>query len=216
MKERTRAALQRTLARHPELEVCAASIEQAYELLVERFRRGAKLLLCGNGGSATDATHIAGELAKAYLLRRKPRPQTIAKIMAGLPGPDPECLVDLEEALPAISLTTNTALLTATANDNNPQLVFAQQVMAYGAERDIVFGLTTSGTSGNVIRAFQTARVLGLSSICLTSVRAPAWIYDLVDIVIAVPGRTTPSVQELHLPVYHALCEMVESELFSE
>ncbi|TVR58343.1 MAG: SIS domain-containing protein [Spirochaetaceae bacterium] len=214
MKERTMSALERTIVRHPRLEGCRASIKTAYETLLAAFAAGAKLLLCGNGGSAADATHIAGELAKAYLLRRAPREQIAEKIRAGLPGPDASCLLALEEALPAISLTTNSALLTATANDVSAELVFAQQVMAYGRAGDVVLGLTTSGSSANVVRAFQTARVLGLSSICLTGSRAPEWLRDLVDVVIAVPESSTPSVQELHLPVYHALCEMLESELF--
>ena len=214
MKERTKSALERTISTHPRLEPCRASVERAYEVLLAAFTAGAKLLLCGNGGSAADATHIAGELAKAYLLRRAPRPEIVKKIEAGVPGPDASCLLALEEALPAISLTTNAALLTATANDVNAELVFAQQVIAYGRPGDVLLGLTTSGTSANVVRAFQTARVLGLSSICLTGVRAPEWLSDLVDVVIAVPESSTPAVQELHLPVYHALCEMIESELF--
>lgn len=213
MKERTSTAFERIFEGYPALLDCREPIARAYELLLGCFRSGKKLLLCGNGGSAADATHIAGELAKAFLLRRAPE-TAFREALASLPGPDPDALRNLEQALPAVSLAANTALITAVANDTDPELVFAQQVMAYGSAGDVVLGLTTSGASANVVRAFQTGRARGLSSVCLTSLRAPSWLHDLVDVLVAVPAETTPAVQELHLPVYHALCEMIESELF--
>lgn len=214
MKNRTEAAFARTLARYPALASCRDSISRACELVTDTFQRGGSLLLCGNGGSSSDATHIAGELAKSYLLRRPPAREFASGVAAGLPGPDPSPLLDLEEAVPAISLTTNSALLTAIGNDIGAELVFAQQVMAYGHPGDILFGITTSGGSVNVVRALQTARLRKLSSICLTSHGAPGWLRELVDVVIAAPGETTPEIQEYHLPIYHLLCEAVESELF--
>lgn len=214
MKNRTTAAFERVYQRYPAIERCGDAIVRACDLLVEVFGNGGSLLLCGNGGSSSDATHIAGELAKSYLLRRPPGREFFAAVEAGLPGPDPAPLLNLEAALPAISLTTNSALLTAIANDAGAELVFAQQVMGYGRPGDVVLGISTSGSSLNVARAFQTARLRGLSSICLTSRRAPNWLFELADVVIAVPVDSTPEIQELHLPIYHLMCEVVESELF--
>ena len=216
MNVRSIRALEEMTARHPALTACRADIDRACGLLVETFRSGGTLLICGNGGSAADADHIAGELAKSFLLRRPPDAAFAAGVREGLPGPDPACLLELTEALPAISLAAHGALITAVANDLGGELIFAQQVMAYGRPGDVLLGLTTSGSSANVARTFQTARLKGLRSICLTGRRAPEWLAELVGIVIAVPAAETASVQELHLPVYHALCAVVESELFAE
>ena len=202
--------------RFPALDSQGAAIRSACSVAVTVFEQGGQLLVCGNGGSAADSIHIAGELAKSYLLRRPLTGETRAAIEAGIPGPDSSVLLRLESAVPVIALPANVALVSAIMNDIGPESVFAQQVIAHGRAGDLLLGLTTSGSSDNVIRAFQAAHVKRMKTICLTGSAAPEWLGELVDIVITVPAEKTPEVQELHLPVYHAFCEIVESELFDE
>jgi len=205
--------IEQLISAYPELEACATDIQAAFEILRTCYRQGGKLLTCGNGGSAADAEHIVGELMKGYLLKR-PIPEEMRLKLASISQQDGDYLADhLQGALPAISLVSQTSLLSAIANDTAADMVYAQQVYAYGREGDVLIGLSTSGNSRNVIYAMQVARALGLHTIGLTGSTGGA-LKPLCDICICVPGESTPMIQERHLPIFHVLCAMLEEEFF--
>ncbi len=195
------------LRRHPELD--ATAVRAAFALLAAAFLAGGKVLVCGNGGSAADAEHIVGELMKGMNTRRT----APAFVRAALPpGELGEYLADrLEQALPAISLVSQAGLITAIGNDTAADLVFAQQVLGYGRPGDVLWAISTSGRARNVMLAAVTARAAGLRVLAMTGAGGLP-LGDHADVQIAVPGETTPAVQELHLPVYHALCAALEAQ----
>ena len=199
--------------RYPDLEVCKADIWRAYELLELAYRSGRKLLVCGNGGSASDSEHIVGELMKEFKLKRK----VYSDHAAALKEIDPELgqvLADnLQGALPAISLTGHSSLQTAFMNDAVPELVFAQQVNGYGKPGDVFLGISTSGNSKNVLYAAVNAKAKGLKVIGLTGARENK-LMKFADVCIRVPETETYKIQEYHLPVYHCLCLMLEEKFF--
>jgi phosphoheptose isomerase len=205
--------LAQLLARHPELVNCGPSILAAYELLAHCFWNGGKLLVCGNGGSAADSEHVVGELMKGFKSRR-PIPAKLRAQLVERYGAHGGYLADnLQGALPALSLISHTALAAAFAGEVAPDLVFAQQVYAYGRQGDAILGLSTSGDSPNVLYAFQVGRELGLHTVCLTGLDGSR-MEQVCDVTVCVPGAKPVEVQELHLPVYHALCEMLEQTFF--
>ena len=163
-------------------------IAASAEILLSSYRNNNKLLLCGNGGSASDAQHIAAELVGRFYLDR--------------PGINAE------------TLTVNTSSLTSITNDYSFDNVFARQVEAKGCPGDVLLGLTTSGTSKNIIAAFEKARNIGMRNICLTGENAPESLDTLCDVVIRVPSSCTPRIQEVHILLGHILCEYIEMELF--
>lgn len=201
------------LERYPQLSVCKADIRKAYELLEAAYQNGRKLLVCGNGGSASDSEHIVGELMKEFKLKRK----VFSDHAAMLKAIDPELgqvLADhLQGALPAISLTGHSSLQTAYMNDAVPELVFAQQVNGYGKHGDVFLGISTSGNSKNVLYAAVNAKAKGLMVIGLTGAKENK-LMKFADVCIRVPETETYKIQELHLPVYHALCLMLEEKFF--
>ena len=200
------------ISRYPILDACRASIAAAEEALVACFRSGGKLLLCGNGGSAADCDHIAGELGKAFL-KKRPIPEDKCAAMSAL-CPEVAPLLDrLEDALPAIPLPSLTALLTAYGNDREAELGFAQATLSLGKSGDILLAISTSGNSKNVLAAAKVARALGMRVIALTGEGGGA-LAAFTDVLLAVPERETFKVQELHLPIYHYLCAAVEERLF--
>lgn len=200
------------LLRYPTLAACRQKIAAAEEALLACFRAGGKLLLCGNGGSAADCDHIAGELGKAFL-KKRPIPEERRAAMAER-CPEVAPLLDrLEDALPAIPLTSLTALLTAYGNDREAELGFAQATLSLGKAGDILLAISTSGNSKNVLAAAKVARALGMRVIALTGEGGGA-LGALADITLAVPERETFKVQELHLPLYHYLSAAVERRLF--
>jgi D-sedoheptulose 7-phosphate isomerase len=213
----------RLVQNYPDLEPCQADVVRAYETLAACFRAGGKLLICGNGGSAADCEHIVGELMKGFL---RPRP-TPASVSAALKAADPatgDYLTDhLQGALPAISLVSQTSLMTAFANDVAPDMVFAQQVYGYGRAGDdsparwragdVVLGISTSGNSRNVLHAVRVGRALGLTAIGLTG-QSGGQLPGLCDVTIRVPYTTVTEIQERHLAVYHALCAQLEEDFF--
>lgn len=207
--------LQILIERYPKLAVCKEDIRKAYVLLEEAFRNGMKLLVCGNGGSASDSEHIVGELMKEFKLKRK----VYGSQAAALKEIDPELgqvLADnLQGALPAISLTGHSSLQTAFMNDVVPELVFAQQVNGYGNPGDVFLGISTSGNSKNVLYAAVNAKAKGLKVIGLTGCKENR-LMKYTDVCIRVPESETYKVQELHLPVYHCLCLMLEEKFFGE
>ncbi len=199
--------------RAPGLNECAADIQAAFELLAATYRNGGKLLICGNGGSAADSEHIVGELMKGYLAKR-PLPDALRQKFNAVFPDDGAYLADhLQGALPAISLVSQSSLLTAFANDVAADMIFAQQVYGYGRPGDVLLAISTSGNAANVVRATQVARVMGIHPIGLTGRRGGA-LKGLCDIAIRVPADETPFIQEYHIAVYHTLCAMLESEFF--
>jgi len=167
----------------------APKIIQVAELLVDAFRNGKKLLVMGNGGSAADAQHLAGEIVGRFRLER--------------PG------------LPAIALNTDTSILTAVGNDYGFEAIFRRQVEAHGQEGDVVIGISTSGSSPNVLSALRLAREKGCRTVGLLG-KDGGSIKDLVDIDLTVPGHDTPRIQEGHITIIHILCELVEEALYGE
>ncbi len=211
--ETTESLFEALFARRAELAPLRGEIRAAFELLRTCYRDGGKVLICGNGGSAADSDHIAGELLKGFRLKR-PLPANLrAKLVAREPTLGAVQAERLQGGLPAIALSAHAALLTAFANDVDPELVFAQQVNAFGRSGDLLIAITTSGNSRSVLHAAVTAGALGLSVIGLTG-RDGGRLPPLCDVVIRVPESETSLVQELHLPIYHTLCAMVELELF--
>ena len=205
--------LNHLIDRYPKLIVCKEDIMRAYELLEAAYQSGRKLLVCGNGGSASDSEHIVGELMKEFKLKRK----IYGNQATALKEIDPELgqvLADnLQGALPAISLTGHSALQTAYMNDAVPELVFAQQVNGYGKAGDVFLGISTSGNSKNVLYAAVTAKSKGLKVIGLTGAKENK-LMKFADVCIRVPETETYKIQELHLPVYHCLCLMLEQKFF--
>lgn len=203
------------LERYPALIPCRQSIEAAFTLMQESFRSGGKLLVCGNGGSAADSEHIVGELMKGFMLKR-PIPVTMRqKLMAVSPENGGMLADQLQGALPAVSLVGHCALSTAFANDVEPSMVFAQQVYGLGQQGDVLLGISTSGNSANVCHAMEVALAMRMSTIGLTG-PGGGKMSGLSTVLIGVPAKNTPLVQELHLPVYHALCAMLEEAFFDE
>lgn len=201
------------IGRYPSLAVCKASIQTAYDIMKQAYCNGRKLLVCGNGGSAADSEHIVGELMKEFKLKREVY-KNQAEAMKQI---DPE-LGDilarhLQGALPAIALTGHSSLTTAFMNDSNPELIFAQQVNGYGKPGDVFLGISTSGNSRNVLFAAVAAKAKGLKVIGLTG-QKPCKLAQLADVCIQVPETETYKIQELHLPVYHCLCMMLEEHFF--
>ncbi|MBM7581521.1 D-sedoheptulose 7-phosphate isomerase [Caldicoprobacter guelmensis] len=204
---------QELMDRYPALKECREDILRAYEILVECYQKGNKVLIAGNGGSAADAEHIVGELMKGFMKKRV-LPDTTKQLLLNKNTSLGSILAEkLQGALPAIALTSQSSIFTAFVNDVDPDLVFAQQVLGYGRPGDVFIGLTTSGNSPNILYAAYLAGVLGLKTIGFTG-KSGGRLKDLCDVTIRVPADSTPKVQELHLPVYHALCAMVEEHFF--
>lgn len=199
--------------RYPKLAVAKEDIVNAYELLEMAYSKGRKLLVCGNGGSAADSEHIVGELMKEFKLKRKVYAGQADAMKAINPEMGEYLADNLQGALPAIALTGHSALSTAFMNDSESVLVFAQQVNGYGKEGDVFLGISTSGNSANVIYAAITAKARGLKVIGLTG-QKDSKLSALADVCIQVPETETYKIQELHLPVYHCLCLMLEERFF--
>ena len=182
-------------------------------MLEEAYRNGRKLLVCGNGGSASDSEHIVGELMKEFKLKRKIFGQQATELKKIDEDLGQTLADNLQGALPAISLTGHSALQTAYMNDAVPELVFAQQVNGYGKKGDVFLGISTSGNSKNVLYAAVTAKSKGLKVIGLTGTKENR-LMKYADVCIRVPETETYKIQELHLPVYHCLCLMLEDNFF--
>jgi phosphoheptose isomerase len=206
MKPTTRAVFDGLAARYPALAAVRPEIEAAFVRLLACARAGGKVLVCGNGGSACDAEHIVGELVKTFKKRRALPPAVAARLR-------PELAARLEGALPAISLVSMTGILSAFANDVAWETAFAQQVLALARPDDVLIALSTSGNSANCAAAAEVMAAVGGGTVALTGAKASA-LSALCDVTVRVPATETFQVQELHLPVYHALCAALEEELF--
>ncbi|WP_372630980.1 SIS domain-containing protein [Cohnella sp.] len=199
--------------KYPELQACSKDTEAAYRKLRSAFEAGGKLLICGNGGSASDCEHIVGEMMKGFM-RKRPVPAEFRGKLSELYGPEGETLTEgLQGALPTLSLASQTSFLTAYANDVAADMAFAQQVYGYGKREDVLLGLSTSGNSANVLKAVQVAKAIGMTTIGLTGGDGGK-LRELCDVAVCVPCESTPDIQERHLPIYHALCVMLEEAFF--
>ncbi|WNX84093.1 SIS domain-containing protein [Agathobaculum sp. NTUH-O15-33] len=213
MRNTTRIIYCNLLERYPVLCACKAEIEAAIESLLACFSSGGKLLVCGNGGSASDSEHIVGELMKTFMLDRPLDADMQKKLRSAYPEHAEAMIAHLQRAVPAISLVSETALMTAYTNDNSAEMAFAQQVLSYGREGDILLGISTSGNSANILNAARIARIQGVTTIALTG-QSGGKVKSLSDICICAPSDITYQIQEYHLPIYHCLCACVENELF--
>ncbi len=208
-------ALEDLLARYPGLSPVAEPIELALQILIGCFRDDHTVFTCGNGGSAADAEHIVGELMKG-MIRRRPIPMDAREaLLAAAPehlGAD-QLTEQLDGALRAVCLSSQTALLTAVTNDQGADLTFAQQLYGYGRPGDVLWAISTSGSSRNVLMAAAVARARSMSVLALTG-EPGLPLGELADIWIAVPATDVGGIQELHRPVCHALCRALEDEFF--
>lgn len=203
------------IKRYPILKACEKDIQSAYDILEECFATGHKLLIAGNGGSCADSEHIVGELMKGFKLHRKCTEEFVNKLKAVDTERGAELAEKLQGGLPAIALTDHQALNTAYINDvaNGGLLTYAQQVYGYGKEGDVLLGISTSGNSKNVMYSTVVARAMGIKVIGLTGAKGGE-LATVADVSIKVPETETYIIQELHLPVYHCLCLMLEERFF--
>lgn len=207
------AYLDTLIERYPILKSCENDLTEVYCLLRDSYKAGGKLLIAGNGGSAADAEHITGELMKSFKKKRplsndmKDRLESADKVMGAYLGEV------LEQPLPAIALVGHEALSTAFLNDKEGTAVFAQQLLGFGKKGDVFLGISTSGNSRNVLYAAVTAKAMGIAVIALTGATGGK-LAALADVAVCVPETETFKVQELHLPVYHCLCLMLEDYFF--
>ena len=197
--------MENLLKRYPELIHCKQAIEDALKLIIDTYKKGGKVLVCGNGGSAADSEHIVGELMKGFISKRPILDERIPE----------ELRKDLQGALPAISLPSQSAILSAYINDVEPDMMYAQLVFGYAKENDLLIGLSTSGNSKNVVNAVKVAKAMGAKTLAFTG-KTGGKLMEISDVTINVPECETYKIQEYHLPVYHYLCATTEKYFFGE
>lgn len=188
---------------YPELTSCKKDIDKALEMMISTYKNKGKILVCGNGGSASDCEHIVGELMKGFKSKREINDSRIPS----------ELKENLQGSLPAISLPSQIGINSAFINDVEPSFNYAQLVYGYAKEDDLLICLSTSGNSANVVNAARVAKCLGLGVLALTG-KNESKLSAIADITIRVPETETYRIQELHLPIYHYLCAKVEEEFF--
>lgn len=201
------------IERYPVLEKCKQEIIDAYLLMEDCYKKGGKILVAGNGGSASDSEHIVGELMKAFKLPRVLDNEFKEKLISEDEELGKVLAENLQGALPAIALDGHIALSTAYMNDCEPLLCFAQQVNGYGKAEDVFLGITTSGNSKNILYAATTAHAKGLKVIGFTGDNESK-LSEIADVCVRAPQTETYMVQELHLPIYHCWCLMLEDRFF--
>lgn len=197
--------LNELMNRYPKLSECKNDIEAAKAMLIETYKNGGKVLVCGNGGSAADSEHIVGELMKGFMLMR---PVTDERIPQDLRA-------NMQGSLPAISLSSQSAILSAFINDVEPSMMYAQLVYGYGKSNDLLICLSTSGNSKNCVNAARVAKAIGVKVLSLTGLKESK-LFEISDTTIRVPETETFKVQEYHLPVYHYLCAATEKHFFNK
>ncbi len=203
------------MKRYPILDINNNEIVKAFDIIKKSFESGGKLLIAGNGGSSSDADHIAGELMKGFKLPRK-IDEVFAKRLRLVDSEKGAELADrLQQALPTIALNNHNSLNTAFLNDVDGSMCFAQQVNGYGEAGDVLLAISTSGNSSNILYAAVTAKAKGIKIVGLTG-RGGGRLKDLADAIIPVEETETYKIQELHLPIYHCLCLMLEDFFFSK
>jgi len=215
MKENTKKNLDDLFLRYPALIACKEPIYEAADTVIECYNHKGKLIIAGNGGSAADAEHIVGELMKGFILPRKLDEDIKNSIYTNARKETADYLIEnLQMPLRAISLVNSVALGTAFANDQAADLVFAQQILGLGDAGDVFIAISTSGNSKNILYATDIAKAKGLTTIALTG-KSGGELKNTADILINAPEDETYKIQELHLPIYHAICIAVESEFFA-
>lgn len=214
MKTRTKDYISTFLKKHPELEYLKDNFIKTIELLTN-LKPENKILVCGNGGSAADSEHIAGEFLKSFCLKRKIDKNLENKLIKTYPEDGKLIANNLQQGIKCIPLTSFTAYNTAFANDCDNTFVFAQLVNALGINGDCLIAISTSGNSKNVVFATKMAKILGIKVIALTGYKGGK-LKDLADITFNAPSNITFEIQEYHLPIYHLICLCVESELFED
>ena len=211
--------------RYPQLKPIGDQIEAAYKILETCYEQGGKLLIAGNGGSCADEEHIVGELMKGFVKRRRVSKEEQALLeQAGMQISQDSQLEEnlgtelaecLQGGLPAIALTGHNGLSTAFLNDVNGEMIYAQQITGFGKQGDVFLGITTSGNSENIMYAAVAARAKGMKVLGLTG-RDGGRLKGICDAAVVVPENETYKIQELHLPIYHALCLMLEEHFFNQ
>lgn len=209
MKTSSESILNSLVKNYHSLNSCLKDIIKSIELLISTYKNGNKVLVCGNGGSASDAMHIVGELMKSFKLKR-PINSDLKQLLN-----DEYLSNNLEVGLPTISLVTEASLMTAYSNDKAPDLVFAQQVLGYGKRNDLLISISTSGNSKNCVYASKVAKALNMKVISLVG-KKECMLDNYSDIIIHAPSEETYRIQEYHLPIYHAICLIIEEEMFGE
>lgn len=199
--------IEEAVKRYPCLKACEKDMKALTEIICSMHNEGGKLLLCGNGGSAADCEHISGELLKGFLLPRRPQKDEIPL--------EENILSKLQKGIPAVPLSNFSSALTAFSNDEDSSLSFAQLTFALGKKEDVFFGISTSGNSKSVVAAAKTAKALGMKTAALTGEKESE-LSDVCDVTVRVPENETYKVQELHLPVYHAVCAECERIVFGK
>lgn len=215
MKKKSQFYINELISRYPVLKDLEINIKEAIKLLRFSSENNGKYLICGNGGSSSDSDHMVGELMKSFNIKRQLGKDFAKKLQKKFPNDSDFLINNLEKGIPALSLSSHVALLTAFSNDVNSELVFAQQVLGYGKKNDVLISISTSGKSKNIIYAAKIAKVMGINVISLTG-KNGGELKDVSDVIINVPEVETYKVQELHLPIYHVLCLVLENELFGE
>ena len=199
----------------PDLATCLPELQAAYDLLLTCYRAGGQVLICGNGGSASDSEHVVGELMKGYLSARPVSAELRQQLTAAYPDTGAYLADHLQGALPTISLVSHTSLITAIANDVAGDMIFAQQVYGFGRPGDVLIAISTSGRSRNVVHAARVARVRGLHTLGMTG-GTGGDLQGLCTVTVRVAPERTADVQERHLAIYHAVCAMLEEALFPQ
>lgn len=215
LEQRLQKHVDLLIERYPVLKECEQSIIEAYLVMEECYVNDGKLLIAGNGGSAADSEHIAGELMKRFKTPRPVTPEFAEKLKSIDPVRGENLAHNLERGLMAIPLVAHEALSTAYINDVDGLGVFAQQLFGFGRPGDVFLGISTSGNSKNVMSATVVARAIGLKVIGLTGAKGGE-LADVADVAIKVPETETYMIQELHLPIYHCLCLMLEDRFLGE
>ena len=210
MKKHSTEILDSLIKRYPLLSSIKSSISEAIIILKESIENGGTILICGNGGSAADSEHIVGELMKGFMSKRELSPQ---EKLPFIKNGNSDIADKLQGTIPAISLVSQSGIITAFANDIDPDLIFAQQVYGYRNINSVVLAISTSGNSKNIINAVRTAKSLGMKSVSLLG-GTGGELSKISSVSIIVPNSSTPLIQELHLPVYHAICAILEAEFF--
>jgi len=215
MNENSIKHLNNLFIKFPNLFRLEKTIIDTINLLKKVYYSDGKILVCGNGGSASDAEHIVGELMKSFVLKRKVRTDVIDSLRFNFPDDVEEFVHNIQEPIPAISLVSQSSLLTAFSNDSSFDFVFAQQVYGYGKSNDVLISISTSGNSKNVVNASKIAKILKIPVISFTGLDSGK-LGSLSTLLLNVPSKLTSDIQEYHLPLYHTICLAVEEELFGD
>lgn len=201
------------IVRYPMLKSCEAEILDSFNLIYESYRLNGTLICAGNGGSSADCDHITGELLKSFKIKRSICDDFNNDFKQAFPEDFDKITSSLEGALPAISLPSMSCVTSAFANDVDSSMVFAQLIYGLGNQNDVFLAISTSGNSANIVNAIKVAKVKKIKTIGLTGVTGGECV-KYCDVCIKVPEEETYKIQELHLPIYHALCSMLEIAFF--